>query len=65
MITHFNRMYATIHAIHRYPTLELQKQRLHSLGYPHANLVDMNEFWYECCSQEERARVDSLEWFDE
>ena len=64
MLRHFDKLDATIYAIHKYPSIHHQCQRLLELGFQSGRIWDMNRFWFHLDS-EERQRVQGLEWFDE
>lgn len=65
MLKHFKKLDAAIHAIHSYPRLEDQIQRLLKLGYDTSVAYDMNDLWYRIIDNEERRRIKEIEWFDE
>ncbi|XP_072030501.1 tRNA wybutosine-synthesizing protein 4-like [Amphiura filiformis] len=65
MQNHFKKLNSTIKAIQTYPSLEAQCQRYTSMGWPHCQAVNMNQYYLNALSPEERARIESLELFDE
>lgn len=65
MLQHFKKLQAPIYAIHQYPSLNSQRQRLIDLGWNSACILDMNQFWLHCLDEKERLRIQSIEIFDE
>ncbi|KAJ3299696.1 hypothetical protein HK104_007624 [Borealophlyctis nickersoniae] len=51
--------------IHTYPTLDSQRQRYLTAGWDRSGAIDLNEFWERQVPDEEKARINRLEIFDE
>lgn len=57
----------------KYPDLDAQKQRMHDVGFDYGQAVDIDTIYYSdqardhttWISDDERARVEGLEWLDE
>ena len=49
----------------KYPTLESQKGRYLECGYSDCKVIDMYKVYSELIGEEERKRVEKIEWLDE
>eukprot|EP00794_Sanderia_malayensis_P003810 gene3810-4338_t len=65
MKNHFERLQSPLLCIEAYPDIESQRERFISMGWTTVNVINMNEFYYDVVSNEERDRIDKLEPFDE
>ncbi|XP_033899386.3 tRNA wybutosine-synthesizing protein 4 [Acipenser ruthenus] len=65
MQQHFLQLNSTLHALSRYPDKQTQRQRFLDRGWEECVCLDMNHFYFEFLSEEERSRVERLEPFDE
>eukprot|EP00112_Aurelia_sp_Birch-Aquarium-sp1_P016678 Seg3801.4 transcript_id=Seg3801.4/GoldUCD/mRNA.D3Y31 product="tRNA wybutosine-synthesizing protein 4" protein_id=Seg3801.4/GoldUCD/D3Y31 len=65
MQKHFNKLQTPLKCIDSYPTKRSQIERFISMGWSDADAMDMNEFYYNVISEEERNRIDCIEPFDE
>ncbi|XP_065053055.1 tRNA wybutosine-synthesizing protein 4-like [Rhopilema esculentum] len=65
MLKHFETLQSPLRCIREYPTLDSQIQRFKTLGWQRCNAMDMNEFYHNIVSQEERNHVEDIESFDE
>ncbi len=65
MVEHFARRGCPLLSISRYPDLASQRARLAQAGFSRVEVVDMNDVYYQCLDERERARVEQLEIFDE
>lgn len=67
MLSHFNKLNTSLKSVHRYQTLESQRQRFKTRGWRHVDLWDLWEAWNSevFLSSAERASLDDIEPFDE
>lgn len=67
MMTHFYKLQAPLHAIHKYPSLAQQEQRFRDAGWTHARARSLWELWAddEFLPASTRTGLDVFEAFDE
>lgn len=65
MQNHFRTIGSALKCINAFPTMDSQLQRFKQLGWEQSEAMDMNQFYYNLVSEEERNRVEWLEPFDE
>lgn len=65
MQKHFQTVGSPLKCINAFPTIQAQKDRFLKLGWTDLEVMDMNEFYNNLLSCEERDRVENLEMFDE
>ncbi|XP_072253674.1 tRNA wybutosine-synthesizing protein 4 [Leuresthes tenuis] len=65
MQEHFLKLNSTLHALQLYPDTSAQRLRFLEKGWEQCVCLDMNDFYEGLVPEEERARVESLEPFDE
>uniref|UniRef100_A0A8C5HNZ0 tRNA wybutosine-synthesizing protein 4 n=2 Tax=Gouania willdenowi TaxID=441366 RepID=A0A8C5HNZ0_GOUWI len=65
MQEHFQKLNSTLHALRQYPDIAAQRARFLEKGWECCECVDMNDFFLNLISEDERERVQSLEPFDE
>lgn len=67
MMGHFNKLQTRLGAVQKYPTIDAQSQRFHSLGWPNNLVYNLWELWgrSDFASSEERKFLDTIEPFDE
>ncbi|KAK9376858.1 S-adenosyl-L-methionine-dependent methyltransferase [Lipomyces chichibuensis] len=65
MLRHFNRFNTPIKSVYKYPTVEDQINRFSSRGWNSVLCTDLQTFWYNHVSTEEKRRMEGVEHFDE
>lgn len=67
MLAHFDKLKTSLRSVHRYQTLDSQRERFHTRGWQHVDLWDLWEAWSgdDFISSEERQALDNIEPFDE
>ncbi|XP_045172598.2 tRNA wybutosine-synthesizing protein 4-like [Mercenaria mercenaria] len=62
---HFQIVGSPLKCINFFPIIQSQKDRFSQLGWRDLEVLDMNEFYNNLLSRDERDRVEKLEMFDE
>ncbi|KAK9485921.1 S-adenosyl-L-methionine-dependent methyltransferase [Lipomyces starkeyi] len=65
MLRHFNRLNTPIKSVYTYSTVEDQINRFSSRGWNSVFCTDLQTFWYNHVSTEEKRRMEDVEHFDE
>lgn len=67
MLAHFDKLKTSLRSVHRYQTLDSQRERFHTRGWQHVDLWDLWEAWSgdDFISSKERRALDDIEPFDE
>lgn len=67
MLAHFDKLKTSLRSVHRYQTLDSQRERFHTRGWQHVDLWDLWKAWSgdDFISSEERRALDNIEPFDE
>ncbi|KAK1998871.1 leucine carboxyl methyltransferase [Colletotrichum falcatum] len=67
MLKHFDKLNTRLKSVHRYPTVAMQEQRFHSLGWPSIESWTLWETWSDdlFMTAAERRALDAVEAFDE
>ncbi|XP_076464646.1 tRNA wybutosine-synthesizing protein 4-like [Babylonia areolata] len=65
MQNHFHTIGSPLKCITSFPTVESQIKRFLDLGWQKCKCHDLNEIYRHCLSAEERARIETLDPFDE
>ncbi|KAJ8255237.1 hypothetical protein GJAV_G00202630 [Gymnothorax javanicus] len=65
MQDHFKKLNSTLNAIGPYPDTAAQRQRFLDRGWECCECLDMNRFYMDLVTEEERQRIENLEPFDE
>ena len=65
MVRNIKQRGCPLKSIHKYPTLKSLKDRYEELGYKDVKIRDMNDVYYNFIDNEDRARIEKIELFDE
>ncbi|KAK9433007.1 S-adenosyl-L-methionine-dependent methyltransferase [Lipomyces doorenjongii] len=65
MLRHFNRLNTPIKSVYTYPTIEDQISRFSSRAWNSVVCTDLQTFWYNQVSAEDKRRMEDVEHFDE
>ncbi|XP_066542635.1 tRNA wybutosine-synthesizing protein 4 [Hoplias malabaricus] len=65
MQNHFVKLNSRIHALCQYPDTSAQTRRFLQRGWEKCVCLDMNQFYFNFLSEDERERVEQIEPFDE